>query len=232
MGQSTVFQCPHCKTSLRVGSLGPSQGRGAWQAGRSYALGSPPAGSEYSRETPNADLSGFEAGVKTPLAQAGITGTAAAMLAVLAVVWRGWHWATVPTTWVIVTVLAWWGLLLNTRGLLKTIETVIGKDLDGDGEIGFTVEITDLSDGKKKMSYARFPAKPEQVKRFALAALNDRLTVHGNHRLTRGVFERLRDEAVARGLCAWKNPEAHTRGVELTRAGEHVFKRLLDEGPD
>ena len=225
----STFPCPNCGRILKVI---PLAGDGGWERGRAFALGAPPPGSEYNREVPAADLSGVEAGVKTPLLQALLTGLAGGAVAVILAVWKGWPWVTPIVAAVIAAALSWWLLLLNTRGLLKTVETVINKDLDGDGAIGFTVEVTDLTDGRKQIRYCRFPAKPEQVERFAMAALNGQLTVHGNHRLTRGVFESLRDEAVARGLCAWKNPEAHVRGVELTQVGKHVFKRLLDASPD
>ena len=161
--------------------------------------------------------------------QAVITATVAGLVVILGVVFKSWPVAAIPTTWVITFALAWWLLLLNTRGLLKTVERVIRKDLDGDGEIGFTVEITDLSDGKKKMSFAHFPARPEQVLSFAAAMINGQMTIYGNHKLSRRVFSVLRDESISRGLCAWVNPDHHPQGFELTRAGNHVFERLLLE---
>ncbi len=65
---------------------------------------------------------------------------------------------------------------------------------------------------------------------FAVAALNDQLTIYGNHKLSRRVFSKLRDEAIARGLICWIDPGAHTQGVELSKVGQHVFERLLLEG--
>ena len=227
---STVFNCPNCKAALRVDAMGggPSMS-GGWERGRAFASGAPPPGAEYSREIPKADMSGVEAGVKTPLAQAAITATVCGLLVILGCVFKSWPVAAIPTTWVIVFALSWWVLLLNTRGLLKTVERIVGRDLDGDGQVGFTVEITDLSDGRKRMSYARFPARQEQVLSFAAAMINGQTTIYGNHRLSRPVFTKLRDEAVARGLCAWVDPGAHTQSIALTRAGEHVFKRLILE---
>ena len=228
---STVYNCPACGVALRVEAMG--SGAGNWQRGQAFALGDAPPGAELTRETPTGQADTVESGVKVPLLQAVITGAVAGVVSVIPTVYYDWAWTVPPAVTVGTFGLSWWLLLQDTRRLLRRIEVWTGKDLDGDGQVGFSVEITEsLADGRKRMTFARFPAKPEQVKRFAMAALNDRLTVHGNHRLTRGVFERLRDEAVARGLCAWKNPEAHTRGVELTRAGEHVFKRLLNEELD
>jgi len=223
----SAFQCPNCGRSLKVIPL--SEPGGGWERGRSFGMGAPPPGAEYSREVPAADLSGVEAGVKTPLAQAVITGLAVGAVTVILAVWKGWPWVTPIVAAVIAAALSWWLLLLNTRGLLKTVETVINRDLDGDGRIGFTVEVTDLTDGKKQVRYCHFPARPDQVVAFAAAMLNGQTTIYGNHGLSRRVFSRLRDEAIARGLCTWVDPQAHTQGMELTRAGEHVFERLLLE---
>lgn len=227
---STVFNCPACGTALRVDALGGGQAMsGGWQRGASFAMGAPPAGAEFSREVPAADLSGVEAGVKTPLFQATITGVVACLLAIIGAV--TWHWpkATPLIIGVVAFCLTWWLLLIDSRRLLKTVERVVGRDLDGDGAIGFTVEVTDLTGGKKQMRYCHFPARPDQVMAFAAAMINGQTTIYGNHGLSRRVFSKLRDEAVARGLCAWVDPDAHTQGIELTRAGAHVFERLLLE---
>jgi len=222
----STFSCPNCGRQLKVIPL--SDPGGGWEPGRAFALGDAPPG-DYTREVPAADLSGVEAGVKTPLLQAGITGAVACLLATLGVV--TWHWpkGTPVIAGIVAFCLAWWLLLIDTRRLLKTVERVVGRDLDGDGAIGFTVEVTDLTDGKKQVRYCHFPARPDQVVAFAAAMLNGQTTIYGNHGLSRRVFSRLRDEAIARGLCTWVDPQSHTQGMVLSRAGEHVFERLLLE---
>lgn len=223
----STFNCPKCGATLKVIPLAGGSASQSWERGQSFALGAPPPGAEYSREVPAADLSGVEAGVKTPLFQALLTGAAVGVVTVILAVWKHWAWVTPIVATVISAALAWWLLLLNTRGLLKTVERVIGKDLDGDGRVGFTVEITDLTEGKKQMSYAHFPARQAEVERFATAAVNGWLTVNSPHRLSRRKFTQLRDVALDRGLLAWRCAEARQQGVELTRVGEHVFKRLI-----
>jgi len=193
-------------------------------------MGDAPPGSEYSRETPAADLSTIESGVRVPLAQAAITGVVAFLLAGLAGLRYGWHWTSPVVFGVAGFCLAWWGLLVNTRRLLKTIESVVGKDLDGDGEIGFTVELTEnLLDGKRRMRFVNFPATERQVLRFATAMTNGILTTYGNHGLSRRIFSVLRDESISRGLCAWTDPANHPQGFSVTKAGRHVFERLILE---
>ena len=221
---STIFKCPRCGVALRVEALGQS-----WQRSQDFALGNAPAGTEYSRETPTADLSSIEAGVRTPLYQSLLTGAAVSAVTVILTAWNDWPWVTPIIAAVITAALTWWLLLIDSRRLLKTVEHIIGRDLNGDGQIGFTVEITDLTEGKKQMRYCHFPARSDQVLSFATAMINGQTTIYGNHGLSRRVFSRLRDEAVTRGLCAWVDPDAHTQGIELTRAGEHVFERLLLE---
>ena len=221
----STFSCPKCGVTLKVIPL--SDGSGGWQRGQAFAMGAAPPGAEYSREIPKADLSGLEAGVKTPLLQAVITATVAGLVVILGVVFKSWPVAAIPTTWVITFALAWWLLLLNTRGLLKTVERVIGKDLDGDGQVGFTVEITENLPERKRVQYAHFPARQAEVERFATAALNGWLTVNSPHRLSRRKFTQLRDVALDRGLLAWRCEDARQQGVELTAVGRHVFKRLV-----
>ena len=227
----STFQCPSCGQVLKVIPLsggGAGHHVGGWQSGRSFALGAAPPGSEYSRETPLADMSSIEAGVKTPLFQSLLTGVGAALLTGLGCVFKGWHWVTIPTVWVIVSVLAWWLLLLNTRGLLKTVERVVGRDLDGDGAIGFSVEITLPPSEGKKMLFANFPGcRPEHVKRFARVAVDGKPTSEGAG-LSRTRFVAIREESLRRGLVRWRDPEYHTTGLETTSLGRAAFQSLLD----
>ena len=227
----STFSCPHCGGSIKAIPLsggGAGHHVGGWQSGRSFAMGAAPAGAEYSRETPKADLSGLEAGVKTPLAQAAITATVMGLLVILGVVFKAWPWVAIPTAWVITFALAWWVLLLNTRGLLKTVERVIGKDLDGDGAIGFSVEITLPPSEGKKMLFANFPGcRPEHVKRFARVAVDGKPTSEGAG-LSRTRFVAIREESLRRGLVRWRDPEYHTTGLETTSLGRAAFQSLLD----
>ena len=227
---SNTFRC----TCGQVWKMIPLSGQhlgGNWQRGQDFALGAVPAGAEFSRETPHRAAS-TEADVIVPLWQAVICGAVTALLAAVGTMAKDWHWATPIVAGVAVFAVAWWLLLVDHRRLLRKVETFVGADLDGDGAVGdpaFQVEITEsLSDGQKRMKFCTFPGKPEQVARFAMAALNGQLTVHGNHGLSQSMFAKLRDEALSRGLLVWRNPDAHNQGVEMTLAGKCVFKRLTE----
>ena len=228
---STMFSCPSCGVALRVDAIGagPSMA-GGWERGRAFAAGAAPAGSEYSRETPTADMSGIEAGVKTPAMQAGITGVVGGVMAVVGVWLWGWPRIVPLAAGILIGGATWWLLLLSGRRLLSSVERITGRDLDGDGRVGdpeFTVEITEALPERKRVTFAHFPARRVDVERFATAALNGWLTVNSPHRLSRRKFTQLRDVALDRGLLTWRCEDARQQGVELTAVGRHVFKRLI-----
>jgi len=220
-----TFSCPNCGRQLKVIPLS-DPGGGQWERGRAFAMGAPPPGAEYSREVPVVDVSGVEAGVKTPLAQAVITGLAVGAVTVIVTAWKGWPWVTPVVAAVIAAALSWWFLLLQSRQLLSSRETVTA-DPDAGGP-AFQVEITDLTDGKKQMRFAQFPGRPEHVRRFAQAAVDGAPTPEGAA-MGRRKFNAIRDEAVRRGLVAWRDGEHHTQGLTTTLVGKAVFRRLLDE---
>lgn len=222
---SSQFTCPACGKQLKVIPLAGAS-PSSWKAGQTLSLGaSVPEGTSYSRETPIVDMSGIEAGLKTPLAQSGITSLAAGALAVVGVVAWGWHWSTPVAVVVVVFGVSWYMLLTANRRLLRVVETIDPPEAQQPAT--FNVEITETLEGQRqRMVFARFDAPERDVKRFAIAALNHRLTVHGGHGLSQGAFAKMRDECLGRGLLTWRNPHAHNQGVGLTRVGKRVFKHL------
>ena len=220
---STVFTCPGCGVALRVDALG--QGKGSWQQSQEFAFGTAPAGAEYSRETPAADMNTIEAGARLPLTQAIITSAAAMLLTTVACWYWYWPWTVAPVVGVIVGCLAWYLLLIQSRQLLSTRETTTADP--GADDPAFTIEITEKLPERQRIQYAHFPARRPEVERFATACMNGWLTVNSPHRLSRRMFTQLRDVALDRGLLAWIHPDAHQQGVELTAVGSHVFKRLI-----
>ena len=220
------FKCPSCGRELKVIPLAHAASTN-WKAGTTFALGTGvPKGATYSKETPVVDMSGLEAGFKTPLFQSSITGLAGGALAVIGVLWQGWHWTTPIVAVVIVFGASWYMLLTGNRRLLSVHETV-DRPTEVEQAATFNVEITETLEGQaQRMVFAQFPAKESEVKRFAIAALNHRLTVHGGHKLSRGTFEKLRDECLDRGLLTWVNPHAHNQGCQLSRVGQRVFEHL------
>ena len=224
----STFQCPSCGQQMKVIPLTGGGGLGGgWQATQSFAFrpGRLPSGAEYSREVPVADLSGIEAGVKTPLLQAAVTGVVSLVLACMVALLRGgWNWWEPVVIGLVVFSIAWWLLLIQSRQLLSSRETTSADPTEA--AFSVAVEITDTAGGKRQMRFAQFEAKPEYVRRFALAAVGERLTPEGA-RLSRRVFNHMRDESLARGLVTWRNTDAHAQGVGVTRAGTCVYEHLI-----
>jgi len=237
---SEFFDCPTCGQRLRVIGLGGGQHLGGgWEALAELDFTPPggralPAGSEFVRETPLAQPT-IEGSVLVPALQSLLCGCAAGVVAAFPTAAWGWPWWSPVAAAGGVFALAWTVILSDTRRLLRKVETWIGADLDRDGQIGerpapspVTVTIEEQKAHGRRLTYAEFDAAPAEVRRFAESALGDRLTVHGVG-LSRHTFERLRGEALERGLVCWQDPNAHRLGLETTLVGERVFERLLEE---
>jgi len=236
---SEFFNCPTCGQRLRVIGLGGGQHLGGgWQGLAEFDFAPPgagalPAGAEFVRETPLAQPT-IEGSVLVPALQSLLCGLAAGVLTAFPTAAWHWPWWSPLAAGGGVFALSWTVILADSRKLLRKVETWIGADLDGDGEIGppakasVSVTIEEAKQHGRRLTYAEFDASPSEVRRFAEAALGERLTVHGVG-LSRHTFERLRAEALERGLVCWKDTSAHRLGLELTRAGRAVFEKLLEE---
>jgi len=224
---SNTFRCT-CGQVWKMIPLSGSGGGdpgGGWERGRSFAMGAPPPGAEYSRETPTGRVDNLEGGLRLPLGQAAITGVVAFLLTSVATWYWYWPWSTPPVAAVVVGALAWLYLLQDSRRLLRTSETVTADPEAGDP--GFSVEIIENLPERKRVQYAHFPARQAEVERFAMAMINGHTTVNSHHRLSRRKFTQLRDVALDRGLLAWRCEDARQQGVIVTTVGVHVFKRLI-----
>lgn len=78
-----------------------------------------------------------------------------------------------------------------------------------------------------EMKYAHFDVRPETLCQFARDMLDGKYTLTGS-RLSRRHYERLRNECLAKGLLAWKNPDGHSQGVEITNTGRCAFQEMID----
>jgi len=66
----------------------------------------------------------------------------------------------------------------------------------------------------------------KRVTSFARAALSGFLTQDAS-KLSRRKFTKIRNEALRRGLVAWKNPTSRTQGLVITPMGTQVFEAIL-----
>lgn len=216
------FRCPNCSMLLKVIPLTRQTASQSIQSMTTFNFGGDD--SDVVLEEP-ARAANVESDVAVPLYQATIAALAVGLgMVTVALLWGwpewDWAWWTPLVVAVGVFVISWFSLVSDARNLLRRRWT----PPEGEAEM-VTVEISQPE--AKQTVYAHFCEKPNTVRRFALDCLNQRLTVHSSN-VSRRQFERLRIEAVNRGLLVWRNPDAHAQGVELTQAGKHVFQRLLD----
>lgn len=132
----------------------------------------------------------------------------------------------------------------NWTSLLRATERITGRDLDGDGNVGkpqprtWRVEVeTETDDG---WSQTRLPCPVggfNYLRQFA----KDVLLNDGNPALgvtfsedgakrsggyPRELWKKLRDVFLAYEWCNWRNDAYHEQGVELTRVGKCILKKL------
>jgi len=227
----SVYLCPHCQRSVKVIPLsGGGDPGGQWERGQrfDFAVGPgrlPKGASEYARETPAGRTDNLVGGLRLPAGQAAITGVVAfALASVVAVLRGGWQWWEPVIIGVVVGCVSWFYLLLDSRRLLRTSETVTADP----SAAAFSVEITLPPSEGKKMLFAQFSGcKPEHLRRFATAAIDGIPTPEGAA-LSRAKFNSIRDEGLRRGLVRWRDAEYHTTGLRTTSMGKVVFQRLLD----
>jgi len=138
---SEFFNCPTCGQRLRVIGLGGGQHLGGgWQGLAEFDFAPPgagalPAGAEFVRETPLAQPT-IEGSVLVPALQSLLCGLAAGVLTAFPTAAWHWPWWSPLAAGGGVFALSWTVILADSRKLLRKVETWIGADLDGDGEIG------------------------------------------------------------------------------------------------
>lgn len=182
----------------------------------------------------------LESDVKVPLAQAAITGGVAIIgIGMLAL---AFHWPIViaPAVGGGVFILAWVVLLIDHRSLLKTIETIINRDLDGDKRVGpvamppVRVEYHEHEEQRDRTVFSDLPvprrAGPAGLITFAraVALQGDTFSERtaGDHGYTREEWQELRDEFIEQAWAAWNHPNEPRQGVTLLRAGQMVLRKV------
>lgn len=180
-------------------------------------------------------LHSYRSGVWLPLLQASVTGgligLAVGLLALLAGIqnpaaWGGLAWVSVQTA-------AWFMLLWRWLALTRPVETIIRQDLDGDGHIGEPRQVRVIveSDDRRHVEFIDLPASQEQLGRLAVGllaghSLSESAWTGAGGPFSRREFQHLRDELIRRGLVSWVNPSARAQGVELTKPGRAVMRRI------
>jgi hypothetical protein len=203
-------------------------------------------GSTYQRKRP-ARTASIESDVVVPGLQATITGIlAGALVAGIAIMRRSEFSAMIgligcAATWGV----SWLWLLHEHRQLLWEVESIIGADLNGDGEIGappappttVRVDITDKpASTETHLNFFELPINQRKMAEVARLIMNgvsfseDKIAGK-NCPLSGPRFRELQDILLSRKMLRWRNEENHRLGVEITRGGQAMFRAFAGDPP-
>ncbi len=201
-------------------------------------------GSSYQRKRP-ARTASIESDVIVPGLQATITGILAGGIVAGVAIMRRSEFAAVigligcAAIWGI----AWLWLLHEHRQLLWEVESIIGADLNGDGQVGqppqppttVRVDITNKpSTTEEHLNFFELPIDRSKMSAIARSILGgvpfSESELVGNHKLLSGPkFRELQDVLVDRGMLRWRNDDNHRQGVMVTRGGLAMFQAFADD---
>jgi len=176
------------------------------------------------------------ADLAVPLGQAGATGIMLATVVVF-LLSRTNYTGDIGALWVGLVLgissLAWLLLLLDTRALLRTLETVTGKDLNRDGKVGkervvfvnaepARQQAKAQREGERQSQFARF-VSGIPIKGTALRAWESELG--------RETYQEYRDSMIRLGWARWNSTKAdgtpnETQGWELVKPAEWILQRV------
>lgn len=130
------------------------------------------------------------------------------------------------------------GILLavvDFRGGLTSIETIIGRDLDGDGQVGepaTQLEVMIQGAMGSKRRFLDLPVPDYVLRTFATAAGNGQPISErewtGPGKLTSKQYREMRDQFLERGLAKWIDPQSHRAGWEFTEDGKAAMKEIAE----
>lgn len=243
-----AFNCPHCGGSIHVTKASPQSTLANWSEAITFNAAAPGGVandfSEWTRTIPTRAPTA-SGDVVVPLAQAAITGfvfglTSGAIAYVQA--WPAWVPVAVGSG---VFALAWMWLLADHRSLLRVTETIIGRDLDGDGQVGqpaasetVRVEVVEHhneagdTSNVDSMRFFELPATRSALRHFAREALNgvelsERAMAGKGRPISGPRFRNLRDSLIEAGYLRWASESDHRQGAAVTRKGAEFFQAVV-----
>lgn len=179
----------------------------------------------------------LEGDVLVPFLQSVITGAIGALVS-----WTFWE-APLPG-FAVGFALCWLILLVQTRSLLREVERVTRRDLDGDGVVGppepgppaehiLRIEMADSHGQVRRAVNLRSPVPPDRLADLAAAALRGDSLAEGvwggpGKAFSLDEFRALREELIGARILEWRNPRAHNQGTRVVdaAAARHVLERL------
>lgn len=178
--------------------------------------------------------------VTVPFFQSCITSVVFSLtVGVISVAAGGPWWAGVIALGV-VFIATWLWLLFDSRQLLRSVETIIGRDIDGDGVVGLltapavpttptTVRVETVDREARQMRYVDLPVGDDVLEAVAVAVLDgqrpfSRRGLSGI--VSEGDFNRLSGAMLEGGLARYRDGKPQS-GIELTGSGRAVLQHYL-----
>ena len=234
--------CPHCGQSIQLTKANTATAQAMWHRRQTFESAVPaiapaqsgPRFSEAERRTP-ARAASVESDVLVPATQALITGTVSLIPGIALTIAAQWPWYSPFLIAGGVIALFWLYLLDAHRKLLWSVETIINRDVDGDGATGkpepartVRVEVQ----RQKTTEIDDLPGPADALADFAAGVLSHRYSFseRGAARAGYGAtaFKQLRATFVARGWAQWRNPDAPQQGIDLRHTGAAILKQLAE----
>jgi len=247
----TSFKCPNCGAELTVSirhtnpagewtpfsTMATSANRPGWM--RDTAAPPPvPQFTEATRTSP-ARAASVESDVLVPFLQAAICGGVSMIVLTPVVAAARWPFYFVLAGGMAVLGLTWTLFLNDHRSLLRVVEHVVNKDLDGDGYKGpppptptVRVEYRERDDQHDRTVFSDLPTPRRGYAGLVYFAkdvtkgssFSERVAI--DHGYTRDGWQDLRDEFIAQGWATWNHPDEPRQGVTLLRAGNMVLRQV------
>lgn len=166
--------------------------------------------------------------VAVPFLQAGVTGVVFGLTVGVISVAAGGPWWVGVIGLGVVFMATWLWLLFDSRQLLRSVETIVGRDLDGDGAIG-TVRVETTDREARQMRYVDLPVGDDVLKAVAVAVLKgqrpfSRRGLSGV--VSEGDFNKLSGAMMEGGLARYRDGKPQS-GMELTGSGRAVLQHYL-----
>lgn len=234
--------CPHCGRQIELTKANTrSTALAMWHQRQTFESAVPaiaqahpaPQFSEAERRAP-ARAASVESDVLVPATQALITGAVSLIPGIALTIWLEMPWYSPFLIAGGVIALFWLYLLDAHRKLLWSVETIINRDIDGDGAKGnpkpARVEVavkahrhTELDD---------LPGPVDALREFAQDVYSGRVTFSERGARKSGygatAFKELRTTFINRGWATWNVPGEARQGVKLTAKGRAVMHGLSE----
>ena len=150
-------------------------------------------------------------------------------------VWQGWPWFIPALAGAFTAAAVWFVTVADGRSMLRRVERIVNRDLDGDGFKGepvqheYTVREQRADGSESWQIIVGLPIEPDTLREFARGVLAGRTSTHSwAGVLERKHFEQVRDRLISGGFARWSTGNKN-QGWELTSKGRAWFTALASE---